>query len=250
MATTPKNLQQFEYLYIRTLSCNSSILKYLLPLVFIFILGCPITRSETPQLWDSTHFRILEKEETRLDLTLHGRLSDELSKVSLFQIQPKLSHQVAKGLRLGLNYSYFFVRRTNDNSGEDQYLNQNRVEFEVMPEFKPIRLFNLAQRTRYEYLMDNDFRKLNSRLRHRMQLISEPVNDGGLRFFTGTELFYDIGASSFNQARTIPIGLRFPILQIDWSISPMWLALKQDSGWEHAAVVQLETWIDFMKLTN
>jgi hypothetical protein len=219
--------------------------RHFLQLIFLTItLSAATVRSETPQLWDFTHFRFYDDEKTRLDLTLHGRLVEDVSKLSVLQIQPKISRKVSQGLRLGLNYSYFSIRRTNDSTGEDQFVNQNRAEFEVLPEFRLNDLFNLVQRTRYEYLMDNDFEKLNTRLRHRLQLISEPVNSKGLRLFTGTELFYDIGARSFNQARTVPVGIRIPCFGVDWGISPMWLNQKRDGDWDHAVVLQLDTWLD------
>lgn len=201
--------------------------------------------AETPQLWDFTHFRLYDEGKTRLDLSLHGRLVDDVPKLSVVQIQPKLSRKVAEGLRLGLNYSYFSIRRTNNASGEDQYVNQNRAEFEVLPEFRLGELFTLIQRTRYEYLMDSDFEKLNTRLRHRIQFVTEPLNNIGIRLVSGTELFYDIGARSFNQARTVPAGIRFPCFGVDWGLSPMWLTQKKDGQWDHAAVLQLETWVDF-----
>jgi len=169
------------------------------------LISATATRSEVPQLWDFTHFRLYDEGKTRIDLTLHGRLVEDVSKLSVLQIQPKLSRQVTDGLRLGLNYSYFSIRQTNDASGEDQFINQNRAELEVLPEVRLNDLLNLVQRTRYEYLMDNDFEKLNTRLRHRMQFITEPLNDQGLRLVTGTELFYDIGSRSFNQARTVQL---------------------------------------------
>lgn len=124
-----------------------------------------------------------------------------------FQISPRLRFTVNPYLALGLNYSYIDVHSEKAN-GEDLWMDQNRIEFEVNPHLELKSGWHFHTRNRMEFRWIEHAADVNYRSRHLLEVVypvrlPKPFKN----IFSNGEFFYDWSRMRSPEHRVSPLGV-------------------------------------------
>lgn len=211
-------------------------------LIFIFP---QLSHGDEPQQWGFLNSIFHKSEVDDFTLTLHGRLysGDE---VSLYQIQPRYAHKITEWFWLAGNYSFLGVDDSAGGSVADEgFDNQHRLEVELQPRIDITKDWYLTGRNRFEYAVNEDFDYRNHRFRHRTTLRYDGYAEHFASMVSQVEVFYGIHQSRWNQVRSSPFGLKFPVFGVSLTLLPTMLSLYEDGAWENSFVATLELGLDF-----
>lgn len=202
--------------------------------------------SAIDEVWAFQHLALDRTKQHEFFLSIHERAKDS-DIPTLFQIQPRATWALSERIWAGFNYSFFGIRRRDDNIANEQlFTHQNRLEPELQVRLTLSDRIRYVGRNRFEYLMDSEFRNLNERFRHRSQFIFNTPFHDQILFLSQIELFYDFGVNQLNQTRTSPLGVRY--IQGTWAFQaqPMFVHLdSRDGGWRSNLVANFEVTYEF-----
>jgi len=200
----------------------------------------PIATCEEPQAWNALTVRKLVTDSFYLDTYIHARADVDYSVARLFQISERVGYFAHENLVLSTNYSFFAVQR--EDAGEESFANQHRFEFEANPLFTLTEQIRYRSRNRIETLYDEGMDHLSDRFRHRSVVeVSLPDTWGASSAYTSMEYFYLFQQGDWNQARIVPIGLRFSLSSsLILSAYPMLQVNKQDDSWSTRPILGID----------
>ena len=124
------------------------------------------------------------------------------------KISECLSYHPHPNLQLEAHYSYI----QHKNRGSSQFMNTNRLEFEINPSLTTDCGIQVKWRNRLDLIKNQHVSKIRSVFRHRW-LLQYDLNSCSplISFHCSDEVFYDLNTRKFTQNRFIPIAMQLEL---------------------------------------
>ncbi len=185
---------------------------FFLSLAVSLLLAAPVQAEDDFQYWSWYLVKVIDTEKIDLSMYADARFYNDLKDEGLYLISPKIQYNFFDNVSFSTNYTYLNYRSTNALSGDAEFKYQHRAELEVNPHFKINDYISFHNRNRLEFRWIEDKGSYNTRSRHRFAF-SFPLKDSKFlkKIYTNSEIFYNYAEHTYDENRTVPIGLSFKL---------------------------------------
>lgn len=168
--------------------------------------------SDDVQYWSQYNLKLVDGEHVDVKFYGEGRIYNDVEDLGLYLGSLRVTYDYIDHLQFGTNYTYinYKSRSSNDILGDWRF--QHRAEVEVNPYFNIGDHLKVSIRNRMEFRWIENRGSYNTRFRHRWTF-AYPLKDMGIlkKVYANTEFMYNLAEHTYDENRTVPLGLTFRI---------------------------------------
>lgn len=216
--------------------------------VFIMLVNAPAALARDDfQVWSQLMLKPYKGKKVDFVIFADARYLRDAEKLGLYFISPRLIYHYSKNLDLGINYTYLQSRKVNPEAVDDSFNGQDRLEFEVNPQWALADWVTLKMRNRVELRWIEDKGSDHTRYRQRWMFVFPFKNAGPLKSaYINSEFFYDLDRDDYVENRSVPVGLNFKITEkLGFSLFYMIQSQKGTKDWSSNQILGTLLSVDF-----